>query len=381
MNTGHLNWEQDAVIQSLTKTFCQQFDEFKAEVKGLITKAQEEDKDLKNTLIAKVESLGDQLSKKDEEIKHLQLSLENAQLKTQFLEGRLTRVEKLVDQQHEDLLQEKARSMKNSLILNNIQETEKEDIHKVLHDFFKMELCMPEEEVKMVQIEKVHRLGKKKHSVKRPIVVRFSSLDDKNKVLKYSRNMDKSKKFFITTQLPPELHERKKQLWPYFKEAKEWKQKVKWVGEKLLLEDKLVNAKKDHIPRDAVDAGDIISTTRFKNTPPRTTLGNHFQGHITEIAKSEDVAAKLQVLYMDTRIARATHNIYAYRISGDTGIVEHYEDDGEWSAGRRVLKILKDLNIINKLVVISRWYGGTHIGLVRFQHIEEVTIEACTFNK
>ena len=57
---------------------------------------------------------------------------------------------------------------------------------------------------------------------------------------------------------------------------------------------------------------------------------------------------------MDTRIARATHNIYAYRISSDAGIGEHCEDNGKWSAGRCVLKMLKDLIIINKLVVISR---------------------------
>ena len=137
LNTVHPNWEQDAVIQSLTKTFCQQFDEFKAEVKGLIWKAQEEDKVLTNTFIAKVESLSDQLSKKDEEIKHLQLYLENCQLRTQFLD---------VDQQYEDLLQEKARSMKNNLILNNIRETENENIKNNFHDFFKMNLCIPEDE-------------------------------------------------------------------------------------------------------------------------------------------------------------------------------------------------------------------------------------------
>ena len=192
---------------------------------------------------------------------------------------------------------------------------------KVLHDFFKMELCIPKE-VKMVQIEKAHRLGKKKHSVKRPIVVHFGSLDDQNKVLKYSRNLDNSKKFFITTQLPPELHKRKKKLWSCFKEAKEQKQKVKWVGKKLLLEDKLVNVKKDLTPRDAVDAEGIISTSRFKNTLPRTTQRNQFQGHVTEITKSEDIAAKLQVLYMDMHIARVTRNIYTHTgFLGDAGIV------------------------------------------------------------
>ena len=80
---------------------------------------------------------------------------------------------------------------------------------------------------------------------------------------------------------------------------------------------------------------------------------------------------------MDTRVARATHNIYAYRVSDETGITEHYEDDGEWSAGKRMLRILKELNIVNKLVVVSRWYGGQHLGPKRFQYVEDSTREVC----
>ena len=83
---------------------------------------------------------------------------------------------------------------------------------------------------------------------------------------------------------------------------------------------------------------------------------------------------------MDTRVAKATHNIYAYRISTDSGIIEHYEDDGEWSAGTNILKVLKEKNITNKLVVVSRWYGGQHTGPARFKCVEDTAREVCNIH-
>ena len=80
---------------------------------------------------------------------------------------------------------------------------------------------------------------------------------------------------------------------------------------------------------------------------------------------------------MDTHIARVIHNIYACRIHGDSGLLEYCNDNGEFSAGRRVLRILKEHDIINKLVVVSRWYGGRHLGPARFKCIEDAAREAC----
>ena len=91
-----------------------------------------------------------------------------------------------------------------------------------------------------------------------------------------------------------------------------------------------------------------------------------FQGHISDATSVEDIAPSLQVMFMDTRVARATHNTYAYRVLSDGKITEHYEDDGEWDAGRRILKILQNKSLVNKLVVVSRWFGGPNLGPKRF---------------
>jgi len=58
----------------------------------------------------------------------------------------------------------------------------------------------------------------------------------------------------------------------------------------------------------------------------------------------------------------ATHHCYAYKL-----ITEQfkYSDDGEpnGSAGIRILNAIEHFNLINVIVVISRFYGGTKLGV------------------
>ena len=91
------------------------------------------------------------------------------------------------------------------------------------------------------------------------------------------------------------------------------------------------------------------------NTPPRCYDGSIFQDHCVRLESQDDVIAGLHAVRKDTRVARADHNIYAYRWQGADGhISEHYEDDREYGSGRRVLDILREQNLVNYLVVVSR---------------------------
>jgi putative IMPACT (imprinted ancient) family translation regulator len=44
-------------------------------------------------------------------------------------------------------------------------------------------------------------------------------------------------------------------------------------------------------------------------------------------------------------------------------------DDGEDGAGIRLSQLLQLRNEMNVLVVVSRWFGGIHLGSKRFAHI------------
>lgn len=52
-------------------------------------------------------------------------------------------------------------------------------------------------------------------------------------------------------------------------------------------------------------------------------------------------------------------------------------DDGESWAGSKVLKVLENQAIIDAVVIVSRWYGGTMLGPARFSHIERCALEVC----
>ncbi|KAL7413770.1 hypothetical protein BDY24DRAFT_51351 [Mrakia frigida] len=61
------------------------------------------------------------------------------------------------------------------------------------------------------------------------------------------------------------------------------------------------------------------------------------------------------------------------RGAGDFEIKEGSDDDGERWAADKILKVLRDRSAVDTLVVCCRWYGGTQIGPIRFQLIEETS--------
>ena len=79
--------------------------------------------------------------------------------------------------------------------------------------------------------------------------------------------------------------------------------------------------------------------------------------------------AMMSILLSNRKIARATHNIMAYRIVQGSSIVSDCDDDGEDAAGGRLLHLLEMKKANNVCVVVTRWYGGTLLGPDRFKHI------------
>ncbi len=62
---------------------------------------------------------------------------------------------------------------------------------------------------------------------------------------------------------------------------------------------------------------------------------------------------------------KATHNAWAYRLFGKDGEVEEdCSDDGELKgcAGKPILNTLNSNNIVNTLMIVSRFYGGINLG-------------------
>eukprot|EP01147_Barroeca_monosierra_P011316 gene11316-3353_t len=108
---------------------------------------------------------------------------------------------------------------------------------------------------------------------------------------------------------------------------------------------------------------------------PFTDRKSTFQGHAARVFNTEEVAAVQRTLLSNGKIARATHNIMAYRIRDDKLDVwrQDCDDDGEHGAASRMLHLLQMTDARNVIVVVSRWYGGIHLGPDRFKHINNCT--------
>lgn len=97
-----------------------------------------------------------------------------------------------------------------------------------------------------------------------------------------------------------------------------------------------------------------------------------FQAHLAAVTSPKQVDYVLATLKENKKIAEATHNIWAYRVVPDHSrsiILKDSEDDGETHAGNRLLHLLDIIDAKNVCIVVTRWYGGTHLGPDRFKHI------------
>ena len=84
------------------------------------------------------------------------------------------------------------------------------------------------------------------------------------------------------------------------------------------------------------------------------------------VAGRAGVEAFLAELKREKRYAKATHNTWACVLS-DGGAVKG--DDGEVGAGAVILKMLERAELRDHVVVVTRWYGGVHLGGDRFAHV------------
>ncbi|GMR31035.1 hypothetical protein PMAYCL1PPCAC_01230 [Pristionchus mayeri] len=107
-----------------------------------------------------------------------------------------------------------------------------------------------------------------------------------------------------------------------------------------------------------------------------------FQAHIARVNSREEVQRVLTELKRNNKIARATHNMYAYRVrtekDGQMFQMDDCEDDGEHGASPKMMQILRSMKANGLIVVVTRWYGGIHLGPDRFRHINNLTREIVT---
>ncbi|MFC3959640.1 IMPACT family protein [Halovivax cerinus] len=111
---------------------------------------------------------------------------------------------------------------------------------------------------------------------------------------------------------------------------------------------------------------DSYTTVAEPATASFEIQGSEFLGHVRPVESVE--AADTFVDEVRETYADATHNVPAYRVRTDPDgefLREYSSDDGEpsGSAGKPALSVLQGQALENVAVVVTRYYGGTNLGV------------------
>jgi putative IMPACT (imprinted ancient) family translation regulator len=97
-----------------------------------------------------------------------------------------------------------------------------------------------------------------------------------------------------------------------------------------------------------------------------TDRGSKYSVSGAPCASEQEAKALLKELKRNKKFAKATHNSWA--MITDLGPIKN--DDGEAGAGNVILRMLEREGLRNHLIVVTRWFGGKHLGGDRFRHVQ-----------
>jgi len=98
-----------------------------------------------------------------------------------------------------------------------------------------------------------------------------------------------------------------------------------------------------------------------------TDKGSKYAVNGSSVKSKPDVLRLIKQLKSKKKYAKATHNTWAVVFSDGT---QYKDDDGESGAGAMMLEILNREEFVDHVVVVTRWYGGVHLGHDRFRHVK-----------
>jgi putative IMPACT (imprinted ancient) family translation regulator len=98
-----------------------------------------------------------------------------------------------------------------------------------------------------------------------------------------------------------------------------------------------------------------------------TDRGSKYAVSGMPVQSRADIDAALKSLLRTKSYAKATHNTWGAVLS-QSGALK--ADDGESGAGMVILRMLEREDLRDHLIVVTRWYGGKHLGGDRFRHVQ-----------
>lgn len=138
----------------------------------------------------------------------------------------------------ETILDIQTRSMHDNLIFSGIPKHPSDNPETVIKDFMKTQLKLPPDTVNQITFYRVYRLGSRSDKSPRPIIVKVEHY--KHKELIKSRGKElRGTHYGLNDQFPREINERRKVLYPIFKQHRQNNKRANLVVDKLYTEGQL----------------------------------------------------------------------------------------------------------------------------------------------
>ena len=203
------------------------------------------------TVQSEIQCFSASLNMAVDENKELKNSISLLEKRLKLTEGLLQQAQKKLMMQNEKIIDLQTRSMRENLVIQGIDEDDEETWSKTQEkvvSFMKNDLKINNANKSMV--DRAHRVGQKNARKPRNVVVKLASSSSKDLILKNVGKLAGKTQFSVQEQFPPEINERRRRLWPIFKEAKEKKKqdrtyKVNWSLDRLYVNGKQHVAKDD----------------------------------------------------------------------------------------------------------------------------------------
>ena len=154
-----------------------------------------------------VDQMDNSLSFLNKEVQELRSKENNYKLEIKSLESKI-------------LYQEVYNRRENLRFLNLPEASDEgnEDTKEVVYRFLERELKM--EDVRRIEFQRIHRIGKKSSRYTRPVIARFLRFQDRELVFNAARGMRDLLEVKVLADLPKEVRERRKNQWPKLRQAR-----------------------------------------------------------------------------------------------------------------------------------------------------------------
>lgn len=305
------------------------------------------------------------------------LTEENLQLRDELdlLKGIVHKISNQVQSADGKLNKLVAKSMEDNLVITGIlDDFPKRNPRKQVHQFFHEELGL--RNVSDSDVLKVFRVGKQQEGRHRPLMLNCTP--DLRRYLMASapslkgRTNSNGGSFYINQQLPEAIAEQKREIREVIRnrQAKEEALPNQAKSTFLVRNDKVyINGqltRKTIVPPSVEqlfpedDMQKKINAIKLRTFRAKPEMGSIFRVSIFTPDSMDQV--KLAYIKMFQNNPSADHIAVACIVNGE----EAYNDNAEFGSGFRLLRSIKDANIDNVALFLTRQYGGVNLGPRRF---------------